>query len=61
MNIDEANPHFFSDLSAKTMVNKEELEEMFKFIRYVEGQNFLTSQSLLKLNNLIENFYKKTN
>lgn len=61
INITEPDGDFYSALSAKTLISINELKELFTFILGVQREPLLDSLTLLKLNTLIEDFYKKTN
>ncbi len=60
LNVLDHDGEFYSSLSAKTLISIDELKELFTFILGIQNQMVLDNATLLKLNTLIEDFYKKT-
>ncbi len=61
VNANDAEGEFYNSLSAKTLISITDLKELFAFIVRVQHQPEIDSPTLLQLNTLIEDFYKKTN
>ncbi len=61
VNATDMQGEFYESLSAKTLISIGELKELFTYIISVKNQPILDSLTLLKLNTMIEDFYKKTN
>src|SRR4029077_4968316 len=54
------NEEFYDKLSQKTLIAREELKNLFTFIGRVNVYSTVDEQTLLSLNNQIENFHRKT-
>jgi hypothetical protein len=52
------NSEFVNSLSGKSGISKTETNELFELIKYIQLQENLTDEELLKLNTKIENFKK---
>ncbi|HXP49053.1 MAG TPA: DUF4350 domain-containing protein [Bacteroidia bacterium] len=54
------NESFYTALASKTLIPADELQSLFTFITQVQAAPAIDEVSLMKLNNQIENFYRKT-
>lgn len=59
VNTEQLNDEFLKNLSERSGNSKEETQDLFKYIAFVQGKQQLNKNELIKLNTQITNFKKK--